>query len=71
MNRVTIRLKSLEHGYESKEVDLEDIIFNQDDIEFEFGDYEDDDYSTLPYNDFLFFRDEYQVIVKIKGDINE
>lgn len=67
MNRVTIRLKSLEHGYESKEVDLEDIIFNQECVEFEFGDY-DDDYSTLPYSDFLFFRDEYQVIVKIKGE---
>lgn len=66
MNRVTIRLKSLESGYESEEIDIEKLIYNQHDIEFEFS-----DGSTLPYSDFLWYRDEYQVIVKIKGDINE
>lgn len=66
---ITIRLKSKETGQESNPVDIEDVIFNQDEIEFEFGDYiEDDDYRTLPYNDFLFFRDEYDVIIKVKEE---
>lgn len=66
---ITIRLKSKETGQESNPVDIEDVIFNQDEIEFEFGDYiEDDDYCTLPYNDFLFFRDEYNVIIKVKEE---
>lgn len=75
MNRVTIRLKFLENGCESEEVDLEDIIFNQHDIEFKFNNYEEDgeiyDNITCPYSDFLWFRDYYQVIVKIKGENNE
>ena len=30
-------------------------------IEFEFGDYEDEDYETLPYKDFKFFINDYSV----------
>lgn len=65
MSKVFVRLKDKRSGQESKEVTVEDIIFNQYDIEFQFGDYEDEDYGTLPYKDFLFFRDEYEVIVRI------
>lgn len=64
-SKVFIRLKDREKGTESKEVAIEDIIFNQDEIEFEFGDY--DDYETLPYNDFLYFKDDYEVIIRIEG----
>lgn len=71
MDKVTIRLKSRETGQVSKEVSIEKIIYNQSSIEFEFGEFDDEDYGTLPYNDFLFFRDEYDVIIKIKGDGND
>ena len=65
---VTIRLKDKETGKESKEIDMYDLIYNQHDIEFEFGDIDDDDFGTLPYKDFLFFQNDYEVIVKVKGD---
>lgn len=65
---VTIRLKDKETGKESKEIDMFDLIYNQHDIEFEFGDIDDDDFGTLPYKDFLFFQNDYDVIVKVKGD---
>lgn len=65
---VTIRLKDIETGKESKEIDMYDLIYNQHDIEFEFGDIDDDYFGTLPYKDFLFFQNDYEVIVKVKGD---
>lgn len=60
---VTIRLRDKETGRESSPVDIEEVIFNQSEIEFEFGEYSNEDYETLPYKDFLFFRDDYDVIV--------
>ena len=60
---VTMKIKDIESGEISKEVSMEDLIFNQNEIEFEFGEYEDENYSTLPYKDFLFFKDDYEVIV--------
>lgn len=66
-SKVSIRLKDKETGKLSNEVPIERVIFNQYGIEFEFGDIEDDDYGTLPYKDFLFFQDDYEVIVKIKS----
>lgn len=68
MSKVFIRLKDKETNQESKEVPIEDIIFSQNDMEFEFGEREDDNYGTLPYKDFLFFQDDYEVIVRIKND---
>ena len=54
---------------------IEDIIFNQCDIEFEFDKYTDggEEYEngSLPYKDFLFFKNEYEVIIRIVGDSNE
>lgn len=69
--KVFIRLKDKETGKESQEVSIEDVIYNQYEIEFEFGNYEDDDYETLPYKDFLFFQDDYEVIVRIEGSDKE
>ena len=70
-SKVFIRLKDKKNGCESNEVTIEDIIFNQHDIEFDFPNYTDEDGYTfdaqLPYNDFLFDADDYEVIVRI-GD---
>lgn len=73
MGQVTIRLKDKENGMESKEVPIEELIFYQHEIEFEFGEFGNENYGTLPYKDFLFFRDDYEVIVHIKeeGNSNE
>lgn len=66
---ITVRLKEKESGFESHEIPLEDIIFNQNEIEFEFDKYTDGgevwEDGSLPYKDFLFFRDEYDVIVHV------
>lgn len=50
-----------ETGRKSNKVKLDDVIYNQNEIEFEFGEYGEEDYETLPYKDFLFFRDDYNV----------
>ena len=63
--KVCIILKDKETGKESKEVTIKELIYNQSEIEFEFGNYEDDDYSSLPYKDFLFFQEDYEVFVRI------
>ena len=63
---ITIKLKDKETGIESKPVDIEKVIFNQYDIEFEFGEPEDEDYGILSYKNFLFFRDYYEVIIDVK-----
>lgn len=54
---IFIQLRNKETGQKSNRVKLEDIIYNQSEIEFEFGDNE-----TLPYKDFLFFRNDYEII---------
>lgn len=53
-------ITDLETNKNSKEKDIQDLIFD-DYIEFEFGDYEDEDYLQLPYNDFKFFINDYSV----------
>jgi hypothetical protein len=71
--KVVIKLKDKSNGCISDEVSIEELIFNQSDIEFQFPDYVDE-YSdepfeaSLPYKDFLFFQDDYEVIVKIKNE---
>lgn len=62
MSKVFIRLKDKIKGTESNETSIEDLIYNQDEIEFEFPYAE-----FLPYKDFLFYRDDYEVIVRILG----
>ena len=46
----------------SKMVSIEDVIFYQNSIEFEF-----EDGSTLPYDDFLFFQEDYEVVIRVRG----
>ena len=53
-------ITDLETDRKSKEINIQDLVFN-DYIEFEFGDYEDEDYLQLPYNDFKFFINDYSV----------
>lgn len=65
---VFVRIKDKDTGRESKEVSIEDIIFNQNRIAFEFDEEGDDDYERLPYDDFLFFSEDYQVIIRIEKE---
>lgn len=65
---VTIRLKDKKNGCLSREVSIEDIILNQYEVEFEFPNYIDEyvgvmEIATLPYKDFLFFQNDYEVII--------
>lgn len=53
-------ITDLETKKDSKEIDVSDLVFN-DWIEFEFGNYEDEDYTQLPYKDFKFFINDYSV----------
>ena len=59
---VTIQLKDKETGLVSEEVPLEEILYGED-VEFKFWE-DDSDYSTLPYKDFLFYRSQYDIILK-------
>lgn len=52
MNKVFIRLKEKETGIESDEISIEELIFNQSDIEFDFWNKTKTDVDTLPYKDF-------------------
>ena len=67
--KVTVRLYDKETKQYSKPVDIYNVIYRQRDIEFEFGEYGDDEYGTLPYNDFIFFQDQYDLIVNVDGEI--
>ena len=65
---VQIVLTDKRSGCESEPVDIEDLIFSQDEIEFRFPSYVDEygdgPYEAqLPYKDFLFFSDDYEVTV--------
>jgi len=60
-SKVFIRIKDKETGCESNEVTIEDLIYGQHDIEFGFP----EDGSSLPYKDFLFYQEDYDVIVRI------
>ena len=57
--KVVIKLKDKRNGCISDEVSIEELIFNQSDIEFRFpnyvDEYIDEPYeASLPYKDFLF-----------------
>lgn len=70
-DEVTIQLKNKETGLVSEEVPLEEILYGED-VEFKFWE-DDSDYSTLPYKDFLFYRSQYDIILKTgqKEEIGE
>ena len=51
---------------QSERVSLRDIIYNQNEVEFRF-DLEDtgtQKYETLPYKDFLFWREDFEVCLE-------
>lgn len=64
MNNYYISLFDKETRMKSERVPLKDIIYNQNEIEFEFGEFGTEEYATLPYKDFLFFNQDYDVIVE-------
>ena len=71
-SKVFIRIKDKKTGEESQEVTIEELIYNQDEIEFVFSEYDYDSFNgefppQLPYKDFLYYQDDYEVIVRI-GD---
>ncbi len=47
----------------SERVPLKNVIYDRNEIEFVFPS-DELDYETLPYNDFLFFRQNYEVIIE-------
>lgn len=53
-------ITDLETNKNSKEISITDLIFD-DNLEFEFGNYEDEDYGKLSYKDFKFFINDYSV----------
>ena len=59
---IFIQLRDKETGKTSNKVKLEDIIYDQGEIEFYFGEYGEEDYETLSYKDFLFYRDDFEII---------
>lgn len=62
--QVYLKIKDKETGMVSEPIPIEDVIFNQSEIEFDFK----EDETSLPYNDFLFYRDDYEGIVVIKEE---
>lgn len=54
----------MENGRLSKGVAIEDVIYNQSEIAFDFVNFDDEDYETITYNDFLYFRDDSEVIIE-------
>lgn len=48
----------------SNRVPLKKVIYNQNEIEFEFGEFGIEEYETLPYNDFLFWQQDYEVYLE-------
>ena len=67
MRKVYIRLKDKQTGDESQIITLEELVYNQDSIEFVFQD-EFGIISTLPYKDFLFFQNDYELVVVVGSD---
>lgn len=60
MSKIEVRIKDKDNGLESKPVDIEEFILHPYHIEFVFS-----DDSTLPYTDFQFYSDEYQIIITV------
>ena len=60
---INMSLVDRETREKTKKVSIEDVIYNQFDIEFEF-----ENGDTLPYKDFLMYQDDYDVVLSVKGD---
>lgn len=58
MSHIQVRIEDKETGLLSEEVDVMDFI-NNEDINFKFP-----DDTVLPYNDFIFYRNDYEVYLE-------
>ena len=63
MTEINMSLVNRETREKTKRASIEDVIYNQFDIEFEF-----ENGDTLPYKDFLMYPDDYDVVLSVKGD---
>lgn len=66
MIKIFIQIRDKETSKISNAVSLQDIVYRQNEIEFEFGEYGTEEYETLSYKDFLFCKDNYDLLVQIK-----
>ena len=62
ITEINMSLVDRETREKTKRVSIEDVIYNQFDIEFEF-----ENGDTLPYKDFLMYPDDYDVVLSVKG----
>lgn len=66
MIKIFIQIRDKEKSKISNGISLQDIVYRQNEIEFEFGEYGTEEYETLSYKDFLFYKDNYDLLVQIK-----
>lgn len=66
MIKIFIQIRDKETSKISNAISLQDIVYRQNEIEFEFGEYGTEEYETLSYKDFLFYKDNYDLLVQIK-----
>lgn len=66
MIKIFIQIRDKEKSKISNAISLQDIVYKQNEIEFEFGEYGAEEYETLSYKDFLFYKDNYDLLVQIK-----
>lgn len=66
MIKIFIQIRDKEKSKISNTISLQDIVYRQNEIEFEFGEYGTEEYETLSYKDFLFYKDNYDLLVQIK-----
>lgn len=66
MIKIFIQIRDKEKSKISNVISLQDIVYRQNEIEFEFGEYGTEEYETLSYKDFLFYKDNYDLLVQIK-----
>lgn len=64
---VKIKIRDLTRNITSLPISIQDLIFNQHDIEFVFPDTNE----ALPYSDFLYYQNEYMVTVVVVGETND
>ena len=67
MNNYYISLFDKETKKKSNRIPLKEVIYDQNEIEFIFPDDEIGE-TTLPYNDFLFWRNDYEVVLEVGGE---
>ena len=66
MIKIFIQIRDKEKSKISNATSLQDIVYRQNEIEFEFGEQGTEEYETLSYKDFLFYKDNYDLLVQIK-----